>query len=75
LYERGKVKHVRNPEDPVASLSQLETQMTTYEPMGKQKSPDRYDAMVWALTELLLKGFSAPKLRLSYSNSSSLSSK
>jgi len=72
LYERGKVRHLRNPEDPVASLSQLETQMTTYEPMGRQKSPDRYDAMVWALTELMLKGFSAPKLRLAYSNSSSL---
>ena len=75
LYERGKVRHVRNPEDPLASLSQLETQMTTYEPMGRQKSPDRYDAMVWALTELMLKGFSAPKLRLAYSNSSSLGSR
>lgn len=43
LYERGKVKHVRNPKNG-ASLTELEAQMTTYEPMGKHKSPDRYDA-------------------------------
>ncbi len=74
LYERGKVFHVRNPEDPDASLTELETQMTAYEPMGKQKSPDRYDAMVWALTELMLKGVSRPELRLVYSNAESLRS-
>lgn len=67
LYEREKVKHVRDPEDAEASLVELETQMTTFEPMGKFKSPDRYDAMVWALTELMLKGYSAPKLQLNYS--------
>ena len=68
LYERGKVKHVRNPEDLSASLNELETQMTTWEPMGKHKSPDRLDAMVWAVTELLLKGYAAPKLQLVYSS-------
>jgi len=67
LYEQGKVKHVRNPKDPEASLTELETQMTTFEPLGKQKSPDRYDAMVWALTELMLKGVARPKLQLVYS--------
>jgi phage terminase large subunit-like protein len=72
LYERGKVKHVRNPEDPDASLTELETQMTTFEPMGKHKSPDRYDAMVWAVTELALKGYSRPKLQLGYSSAESL---
>jgi len=72
LYEQGKVFHVRNPEDADASLTELETQMTTYEPMGRHKSPDRYDAMVWALTELMLKGVSRPKLKLAYSNAESL---
>lgn len=72
LYERGKVKHVRNTIDPEANLSELETQMTTFEPMGKYKSPDRYDALVWAITELALKGYSAPKLRLSYTSGEGL---
>ena len=72
LYEQGKVYHVRNPEDLSASLTELETQMTTYEPLGKHKSPDRYDAMVWALTELMLKGFAKPNLKLVYSNSKGL---
>lgn len=70
LYERDKVKHVRNTQDPEANLNELETQMTTYEPLGKMKSPDRYDAMVWALTELMLKGYSMPKLSLVYSSNS-----
>jgi len=73
LYERGKVMHVRNPEDLEASLTELETQLTTFEPMGKYKSPDRYDALVWAVTELALKGYSRPKLALGYSNAESLS--
>jgi len=72
LYEQGKVYHVRNPEDPSASLTELETQMTTYEPMGKYKSPDRYDALVWALTELMLKGYSKPNLKLVYSSNKGL---
>ena len=72
LYEQGKVYHVRNPEDADASLTELETQMTTYEPLGKHKSPDRYDALVWALTELLLKGYAKPQLNLVYSNAKGL---
>jgi len=72
LYEQGKVFHVRNPENPDASLTELETQMTTYEPMGRHKSPDRYDAMVWSLTDLMLKGFAKPKLQLVYSDAKGL---
>jgi len=68
LYERGKVKHVRNPEDASANLNELEMQYCTWEPMGKHKSPDRLDAAVWACTELLLKGYSQPKLQLVYSS-------
>lgn len=72
LYERGRVKHIRNPEDPEASLVELETQMTTFEPLGRQKSPDRYDALVWALTDLMLGGYAKPKLTLAYSSSKGL---
>lgn len=71
LYEQNKVFHVRDPEDG-ATLVDLETQMTTYEPLGRQKSPDRYDALVWALTDLMLKGVVKPKLTLAYSSSKGL---
>lgn len=73
LYERSKVKHVRNPEDEGASLIDLEIQMTTFEPLGRQKSPDRYDALVWALTDLMLGGYAKPKLTLAYSSAKGLS--
>lgn len=63
LYERGKVKHVSNPESG-QSLSTLEVQMTTYEPLGKHKSPDRYDAAVWALTNLMLKSRNIGTIKL-----------
>lgn len=43
LYEQGRVHHV-------GYFSELEDQMCTWEP--GQKSPDRLDALVWALTEL-----------------------
>jgi predicted phage terminase large subunit-like protein len=69
LYEQGKVYHVRDCEAP---LTELEQQYTTFEPLGKHKSPDRYDAAVWALTDLMLKGFSKPQLKLVYSNSKGL---
>ena len=44
-YEQGRVHHV-------GGFGKLEDQMTTYVP-GKP-SPDRMDAAVWALTDLLL---------------------
>ncbi len=46
LYEQGKVFHVR-------PFSILEEQMCSFVP-GKGKSPDRVDALVWAVTELML---------------------
>lgn len=45
LYEQGRVSHV-------GSLPQLEDQLCTWTPGGP--SPDRLDALVWALTELFL---------------------
>jgi phage terminase large subunit-like protein len=45
LYEQGKVHHV-------GSFAKLEDQMCEYNPIESTKSPDRMDALVWALTEL-----------------------
>jgi len=45
LYEQGRVHHV-------GYFSDLEDQMCEYEPGVSDKSPDRMDALVWALTEL-----------------------
>lgn len=45
LYEQGNVFHTR-------PFPELEEQMCTFVP-GSGKSPDRVDALVWALTELI----------------------
>ena len=50
LYEQGKVHHV-------GSLQDLEDQMCEWVPNDpKAKSPDRMDALVWAITELMQHG-------------------
>lgn len=46
LYEQGKVSHV-------GALAELEDQLCTWLP--GEDSPDRLDALVWLLTELMLK--------------------
>ena len=74
LYERGLVKHVSNPEDG-ANLNELETQQRTWEPLGSIGSPDRLDALVWAITDLSLNGVVKPQLSLVYSSSKGLSKK
>ncbi len=51
LYEQGKVHHV-------GSLPQLEDQLCTWDPSADGKSPDRLDALVWGLTELMVRSFS-----------------
>jgi phage terminase large subunit-like protein len=65
LYERGLVKHLKG-------LDELETQMRTWEPLGSIGSPDRLDACVWALTELMLKGRAQAIPRLKYEPKSNL---
>jgi predicted phage terminase large subunit-like protein len=65
LYEQGKVKHVKG-------LNELEDQMVQWEPLGSIGSPDRLDAMVWALTDLSLNGYAKPQLILAYSNAKGL---
>jgi phage terminase large subunit-like protein len=47
LYEQGKVSHV-------GGFAELEDQMVSFVPEGMDGSPDRVDALVWALTELML---------------------
>lgn len=49
LYEQGKVHHV-------GGFPELEDQMCSYTPDGYDGSPDRVDALVWALTELMVEG-------------------
>jgi len=46
LYEQGRVHHLR-------SLTTLEDQLCGWAP-GMSGSPDRLDALVWAITELML---------------------
>ncbi|MEK9768087.1 MAG: terminase family protein [Betaproteobacteria bacterium] len=45
LYEQGRVSHV-------GGFGDLEDQMCNFVGASNQKSPDRLDALVWALTEL-----------------------
>lgn len=53
LYEQGRVHHV-------GSLPRLEDQMSAFTVDLDRKemgySPDRIDALVWALTELMIEG-------------------
>lgn len=46
FYEQRRVHHVGN-------LPGLEDQLCGWEPNGKDRSPDRLDALVWGLTELM----------------------
>ncbi len=47
LYEQGKVSHV-------GMFPALEDQMASYVPHTAARSPDRMDALVWALTDLMV---------------------
>ena len=58
LYEQGRVKHV-------GAMNKLEDQMMRFSPDGlKSKSPDRVDALVWAVTELSEMTRSEPRVRI-----------
>jgi phage terminase large subunit-like protein len=58
LYEQGRVAHV-------GAFPELEDEMSDFGPDGLSggRSPDRVDALVWALTELLLKERPEPRVR------------
>ena len=59
LYERGLVSHV-------GTLAALEDQMCDFGPAGLSsgRSPDRMDALVWALTDLMLTKSGEPRIRV-----------
>ncbi|MDZ4789681.1 MAG: terminase family protein [Hyphomicrobiales bacterium] len=58
LYEQGRVAHV-------GAWQELEDQMCDFGPDGLfgGRSPDRLDALVWALTELMLNERRDPRIR------------
>ncbi len=58
LYEQGRVAHV-------GAFPELEDEMSDFGPDGLSggRSPDRVDALVWALTELLLRERPEPRVR------------
>ncbi len=59
LYEQGKVKHVD-------TFPEMEDQMCNFSTSGYSgdRSPDRADALIWALTELMLKRGVSERVRL-----------
>ena len=59
LYAQGRVKHL-------GAMPRLEDEMVAFGPDGlaEGRSPDRLDALVWALTHLALDGEAgAPRIR------------
>ncbi|MDX2264589.1 MAG: terminase family protein [Hyphomicrobiales bacterium] len=58
LYEQGRVAHV-------GAFAELEDQMCDFGPGGLSggASPDRVDALVWAITELMLTERRDPRIR------------
>ncbi|HEX2614196.1 MAG TPA: terminase family protein [Nitrososphaera sp.] len=54
LYEQDRISHAGN-------FTELEDQMTTWEPLGDKPSPDRLDAMVWGFTNLMLDSDGMPQ--------------
>ncbi len=56
LYDQGRVRHV-------GALPELEDEMCDFAPGERAASPDRLDALVWALTHLMLRG-EGPRVRV-----------
>jgi phage terminase large subunit-like protein len=55
LYEQGKVRHVVGCDNaPSNEMDELEKEMCSFVPGNMDHSPDRVDALVWAMTELAL---------------------
>ncbi|MEM7057340.1 MAG: terminase family protein [Pseudomonadota bacterium] len=57
LYEQGRVHHAE-------TFPELEDQLCAFEQDGSRRSPDRLDALVWALTDLVVdKRLDRPQVR------------
>jgi len=54
LYQQKRVKHMIDQEAAQDKFALLEHQLTSWVPNTGMPSPDRLDAMVWAVTELVL---------------------
>lgn len=68
LYEQGRVRHLLTPQTAgqTGGLAKLEDQMRAFGAerfTGNTRSPDRVDALVWAITELLLTRQKEPRVR------------
>jgi phage terminase large subunit-like protein len=57
LYAQRRVKHV-------AAFAELEDEMCAFGVESGGKSPDRVDALVWALTDLMLHARGGPRARM-----------
>jgi phage terminase large subunit-like protein len=58
LYKAGRVHHVNKPRE---TFEFLEDEMISWDPVESKHSPNRLDALVWAITDLLLtQGTDAP---------------
>jgi phage terminase large subunit-like protein len=59
LYAQGRVRHV-------GAMPALEDELCDFGPGGLSsgRSPDRLDALVWALTELMLREKREPRVRV-----------
>ncbi len=55
LYEQGRVSHV-------GAFPALEDEMCA--PIDPGRSPDRLDALVWAITDLMLRQRAEPRIRV-----------
>ncbi len=56
LYEQGRVRHV-------GSLPMLEDEMCLFGSDAMKGSPDRVDALVWAVSDLVGAGWAEPRVR------------
>ena len=56
LYQQGRVAHV-------GRLDGLEDEMCRFGTEGMTRSPDRVDALVWAVTVLMIARAGAPRIR------------
>lgn len=57
LYEQGKVSHV-------GTFADMEDQMANFVPDEMTTSPDRVDALVWALTELMIQNKGTRRMKV-----------
>ena len=59
LYDQGRVRHV-------GAFPALEDELVDFGPGGLSsgRSPDRLDALVWALSDLMLRTKAEPRLRM-----------